>query len=141
MLDSGRWRGRDLEYRVGRIVRYSVFLYRHEGGLIRALALHARNHPEQVTAGQKQRRATLYDRLTDLLLECRDEITHPNPETAIRLGLFFVAATCRDKILFADAPHPRSLALDDRSLATELTSAFLAYTQADRPRKDTDHVR
>ena len=112
-----------------RIVRIAVRGYRRERGLIRALALHARSHPEQITSHQRRHRGWLYDRITELLRERRDEITHPSPAAAIRLGLLFVGAACRDKILFADAPHPRSVDCDDAELAAELTRAFLAYLQ------------
>lgn len=129
-LNPARWRGRSLGHRASRIVRYGVRLYRIEGGLIRALALHARGHGQPVTSDQHDHRAALYDQLAALLLECRDEITHPDPEAAVRLGLFFVAAACRDKILFGDAPHPRSITCDDRALAVELTRALLGYLTA-----------
>jgi len=127
LLARARLRHRSLGDRVRWIVRYAVRLYRNERGLLRTVALHARSHAEDVTAEQQDHRATLYDSLASLLLECRHEVAHPDPEGAIRLGLFFVAATCRDKILFGDAPHPRSITINDRNLSAELASALLSY--------------
>lgn len=140
VLAPARWRGRRLAYRVERIVRYAVRLYRHERGLMRALTLHARSHPEAVTALQHAHRARLYDRVADVLLACRDEMAHEHPESAVRVGLLFVGAACRDKILFGDAPHPRSIVSDDRSLAMELSRAVLAYLRAPEDAKASTHV-
>jgi AcrR family transcriptional regulator len=140
ILDSARWRGRSLRHRVTRVIRYTLRLYRVERGLMRALALHARSHPDEVTMEQQGHRAALYDRVTNLLLECRAEITHPEPESAIRLGLLFVGAASRDRILFSNAPHPRSIELADGVLARELSDAFLAYLQIPRTRKESHHV-
>lgn len=137
ILEPQRWQGRDLRYRATRLVRYAVRVYRQNRGLIRALALHARRHSQDLTALQLGRRATLYDRAAQLLLDCRSEVAHPNPEAAIRLGLLFVGAACRDKILFERAPHPRSVDCDDRELASELTTAFLAYLQSSKPEGKT----
>lgn len=135
-----RWRGKDLAHRAGRLIRYAVRGYRQNRGLIRALALHARSHAQDLTKLQLGRRATLYDRATQLLLACRDEIAHADPEAAVRLGLFFVGTACRDKILFDRAPHPRSIVCEDRELASELTRAFLAYLGSSPRKRRTHHV-
>ena len=140
VLDLARWEGRSLHYRATRVIRYTVKLYRQKQGLMQTLVLHARSHSDEVTLEQQTHRASLYDRVTELLLERDDEITHPDPESAIRLGLFFVGATCRDRILFSQAPHPRSVQLDDRGLARELSDAFLSYLQFPRSRKETPRV-
>jgi len=139
IFEPERWRGKDLQHRVGRLIRYAVRKYRQNRGLIRALAMHARSHSQELTTLQLSRRATLYDRATQLLLACRAEVQHANPEAAIRLGLFFVGAACRDKILFDRAPHPRSIDCDDRQLASELSIAFLAYLESSNRNRKVHH--
>jgi AcrR family transcriptional regulator len=126
-LAPERWRGRPLSYRASRVIRLAVRLYRRNRGLIRALALHARTHPRVLTRAQEEKRLTLQDHAARLLLDTGADIRHPDPELAVRQGLFFVLAACRDKILFGDAPHPKLLPVDDHRLATELTRALVAY--------------
>ena len=70
-------------------------------------------------------------RIAQLLLACRDEIRHPDPPIAVSTGFFFVAAACRDKILFGESPHPASLVVSDHQLAAELSRALFAYLTAD----------
>ena len=116
---------RTMEARVVWLVRYAVRGYRRDRGLLRAMALHARK--SDVTIEQHVHRSRFYERLAELLLEFKGEIPHSDPGQAIRLGLFFVAAACREKILFGNAPHPRSLRMGDRALADGLARALLAY--------------
>jgi AcrR family transcriptional regulator len=135
VLDPARWSSRTLAYRASRLFRYAARVYRHNRGLMRSLVLHARSHPEDVTPQQHRHRREFYDRVTDLFLERRREIAHPDPESAVRLGLFVVGAALRDKVLFGSAPHPRSVELDDRALAEELTRVFLAFLQLPERRR------
>ncbi|GJM44630.1 MAG: hypothetical protein DHS20C21_14720 [Gemmatimonadota bacterium] len=134
-LDPERWNGVSLLERSTRIIRVGVLLYRRNQGLMRTVALHARSRSNAVTEEQHTQRATFYDRLADVFLACRTEITHPDPDAAVRFGLFVVAATCRDKILFADAPQARSLQLDDRALANELARVFVSFLQVPNPKE------
>jgi AcrR family transcriptional regulator len=126
-LDPDRWRGRSLSYRATRIVRLVARLYRRHRGLMRALVIHARTRPRVLTPVQEVSRQALSDSAAMLLLETRSEIRHPDPDLAARQGLFFVLAACRDKILFAEAPHPSLLPVDDQRLAAELSRALIAY--------------
>ncbi len=126
-LNPDRWRGRSLRYRASRIVRFAVREYRRHRGLMRALALHARTRPRVLTPEQEKDRRGLSDHAAMLLLDARGDIRHPDPELAVRHGLFFVLASCRDKILFAEAPHPRLLPVSDHTLAAELSRALISY--------------
>lgn len=127
VLRSARRGHRSLDERARLLVHFAVRAYRRERGLIRAMVRHARGPAGAVTREQQAHRATFYERLAGVLLECRDEMSHPDPGMAVRMGLFFVGAACRDKILFGDAPHPRSVRVGDRALADELSNALLAY--------------
>jgi AcrR family transcriptional regulator len=138
-LEPERWRDRSLAYRASRMIRLVVRLYRRHHGLMRALALHARTRPQVLTPAQEETRRALSDHAAALLLEARNEIRHPDPELAARQGLFFVLAACRDKILFAQAPHPKLLPVDDRRLAAELSRALVAYL-AFTPEPNTPRV-
>jgi hypothetical protein len=133
-LDAERWKGVRLAERVEALVREAVHAYRTRRGLLRAVVLHARSHPEAARQLPHERRSKLYGRIAQLLLACRDEIRHPDPPIAVSTGFFFVAAACRDKILFGESPHPASLAVSDHQLAAELSRALFAYLTADTVR-------
>lgn len=126
-LEPARWQGRDLTGRVRELLRLAVANYRERRGLLRTVALLARSRPRDVAKSALRERDDQYRAAARLLLECRDEIRHPDPETAVATGMLFALAACRDKILFAEAPHPASVALTDDQLADELARALVAY--------------
>ena len=126
-LSPARWNGLGLAERIRRMVRMAVGNYRERRGLLRAVALLARSRPREVSPAMLAERAGQYETAARLLLECRGEIRHPEPELAVSTGMLFVLAACRDKILFAEAPHPASVELSDDSLADELARALHAY--------------
>ena len=125
--DPARWRGRPLVERIQVLVRQAVAAYRERPGLLRAVALLARSRPRAVAKTALRERDDQYKAVAALLIECRAEIRHPDPAAAVQAGLLFVLAACRDKILFADAPHPASVDLNDEQLASELARALHAY--------------
>lgn len=125
--DPARWRGLALRERIRILVTMAVRAYRARRGLLRAVALLARSRPAAVVHSALRERDDQYRAAAALLLECRTEIRHPAPDLAVQTGIFFVLAACRDKILFAEAPHPASVKLTDAQLAAELAHAFHAY--------------
>jgi AcrR family transcriptional regulator len=125
-----RWRGRSLRERVTILFRYAVSLYRRNRGLMRALALRARTHPAIVAPEHRAHRSDQYAVMSRFLLECAPEMTHPEPERAVRIGLLMAGSTFREKILYDRAPHPQSVDVSDRDLAREVSRAFLSYVGA-----------
>ena len=65
--------------------------------------------------------------LRDALLSNRNEISHPDPDRAVDLAIFMAAATCREWILFGDAPHARSTLPSDDELHREAARQMLGY--------------
>lgn len=126
-FDPARLRGLDLGARIQLLTREAVRTYRERRGLLRTVALLARSRPQAVSKGALSERAEQYEAAAALLLECRKEIRHPEPVRAVPAGILMVLATCRDKILFAEAPHPASVRLSDDELAAELARALFAY--------------
>jgi AcrR family transcriptional regulator len=125
--DPARWANVPLAARIRGLVRQAVAAYRERRGLLRAVALLARSRPQSVTKSALHERDDQYRAAAALLLACRSAIKHPSPERAVSAGILFVLAACRDKILFAEAPHPASVALTDEQLADELARALHAY--------------
>lgn len=128
--DPARWRGLALGARIRILVTLAVRSYRARRGLLRAVALLARSRPAAVAHSALRERDDQYRAAAALLLECRAEIRHAAPDLAVPAGIFFVLAACRDKILFAEAPHPASVKLTDDQLAAELAHALHAYLTA-----------
>lgn len=127
-----RWADKSLAERIVGLTRLAVANYRERRGLLRAVALLARSRPKQVAKSALRERDDQYRAVAALLLECRAEIRHPEPERAVPAGILMALAACRDKILFAEAPHPASVALDGEQLALELARGLYAYL-ATRP--------
>lgn len=125
--DPAKWHGFALAARIRALVVKAVQAYRERRGLLRAVALLARSRPSTVAKSALRERDDQYRAAAALLLECRREIKHPEPDLAVPTGLLFVLAACRDKILFAEAPHPASVKITDAQLATELARALHAY--------------
>ena len=127
------WAGKKLAARIRTLLQLAVATYREQRGLLRAVALLARSRPKQVAQSALRERDDQYRAMAALLLACSDEIRHPAPARAVQTGLLFALAACRDKILFAEAPHPASVPLTDAQLADELARALHAYLTTPPP--------
>jgi AcrR family transcriptional regulator len=123
----GSKRAASLREAVPLLTRDLVRRHRARRWFIRAVALHARQHPEMIPPEQRRRRRVVHKVWRDELLRFRDEIDHPDPELAVSLGMFMVVSTCREKVVFSDAPLATSFSLTDDRLAEELTRALLSY--------------
>lgn len=131
-LEPDNWRGLALAERVERLVRLCVKTYRARRGLWRAIILYAYTHPGAITSNYRKRRRRMIQKIASLLLECRSEISHPDPSAAVEFGLTFVMATCKDKILLEEASRGITAKISDKRLIAELTRSLLGYLQLRR---------
>lgn len=73
-----------------------------------------------------------YERMVELFLAHAKDIQHPDPRTAVSLGMLMVISTLHELIL--DTPEMKVwkglLPQDDQALKRELTRAFLGYVGA-----------
>lgn len=99
--------------------------YRRKRGLLRALFRYAHTHPDPQfrDVARKMNRATLFNVMA-LLLAHRDEIKHPDPETAIEFGLLTVGAVL--SMLILEEEKPPGIRAPER-VEEELSRMFLAY--------------
>jgi len=125
--DPSTWGKRCLAVRVAKMVRFVIRDYRATRPFMRPLALYARQHPHQISSENRQQSSDKHRAACAFLMECRAEITHPDPERAVNLVNYFVPAIGRDKILFGDAPHASSVDVEDAALEIELIHMVLAY--------------
>lgn len=126
-LEQVPWDGLDLSTTILRMVDFLLGLYDKDRGLIRAVALFARTHPDGLPADIVPHRRRIYDRPVRILARHRQEIPHPDPEAAIRFGIFMVSSVAREKILFVAAPHSRITPMNRQNLRRELTRALHSY--------------
>jgi AcrR family transcriptional regulator len=126
-----------LEEHVAAVMRRVVDRMFDRRWLTRAVALHARLHPEMIPPEQRSRRLELHARWRGELLRHRHRMSHSDPESAVAFGLFMTVTALREKIVFADAPHASSFELSRERLAAEATQALLAYLGVETPNTGT----
>src|SRR5262245_61977895 len=126
-LERHDWARLDFPTTVSAMVEFLVALYDERRWLIRALALFARSHPTALPSDVVENRRRLFDHIASILARHRAHITHPDPESAARFGVFLVASVVREKLLFGAAPHARVTPLNRRTLREELVRTLHGY--------------
>ena len=127
-LDPARWEGASIGEMLSAVVRFLVEIYREQHGLIRAFVI--RNHVDPEFQARRERLSHHVNaRLSMLLLARSDEIAHPDPARATAFGLTMVFSTLDSVMLFGEM-RSGALSLSDEALASELTTAYLAYLGA-----------
>ena len=121
------WEGRSLSEVADWLAAELVRFFDERRHLMRALALHARLRPEKIDADTRARRKRQTSFLREALLTCRDEIDHPDPERAVDLAIFMAASTCREWILFAEAPHAEATRDTNDELVREVARLIVGY--------------
>lgn len=120
------------------IIGSMVITYRANAPLLRALRhfTQGRAHTEFIRKAAKVELRSL-ERLVDLVLAGRRDIRHPNPRTAVSLGLLMITSTLYDLVVMPVSAKQWKdlLPKDDQALKRELTRAFLSYLEVEgRPR-------
>ncbi len=124
-LAPQRWDGVAIPQIVHEFCRLAVELYRARRGLLRSLFLRARVDPVLQKSARRVN-AHYIERLHELLLPRRSEMTHPDPERAIELGYMVVVGALRETVLFGEVwPHANRVV--DATLPNELARLYLAY--------------
>ncbi len=126
-LDPEQLAGVALEARIRLIVEYCVDLYRKRRGLWRAIALYAIHQPQAISDTHRTQRRGLLDRCGTLLLECADEINHPDPRAAVSFAMGTLSAVCKDRILFAESTRGIVREVSDKALRQELAQMLTHY--------------
>ena len=132
VLRPAQLAGRTLQQRIQVIVDFSVALYRKRRGLWRAVALYAIRQPQAITGRHRRQRRELLDRCAELLLECSEEITHPDPRLAVAFAMGTLTAVCKDRILFAESTRGIVKEVSDPALRRELCRMISQFLTGDR---------
>lgn len=126
-VKDDRWSGVGLSRRVDAFVDSLVLSYRTHHYLMKALV--ARQYSADNTQSLEQvesgKRILAYH--ADWLLECRDEIRHPDPEVAVSIGLTGLVTQAQARLLFG----ARSIEISEEAFTGELKRALLAYLTND----------
>jgi AcrR family transcriptional regulator len=124
-LEPERWRGASIE-EIGReLIAFMVEIHRERAGILREILGRAHTDPE-IVERKEQLIAYILERLQPLLLERREEISHPDPEAASGFAFRLLLGVLKEAILFG-APDMHGIPRTDDALGEELTRAFLAY--------------
>lgn len=129
-LDPGRWRGASVAAVVGEVSRVLVRSHFVREVELRAFWIESLSRPaDRIMERTAESDAAFVEGLARLLDERRDEVGHPRPERAARLGAFQLLTTLRGHLLFPD-----SLSVDGgytlRELILELARGLLTYLEA-----------
>lgn len=104
--------------------------YRKNAALMKALTEFARRHPNSAFRRRVDEiEVRNFRRIVDSLLARRGEIMHPNPETAVSLGLMTLGLSLREIVILdalSEAWAPL-LPKTDAELVEELSNALLRY--------------
>ncbi|HKD80085.1 MAG TPA: TetR/AcrR family transcriptional regulator [Candidatus Angelobacter sp.] len=113
-----------------------VISYRANAALLRGMRMFAQSR-QQTAFHRKISRleARSFDRVIELFLAHRKEVKHPDPRTAITLGIMFISSMLYEWVVMPlDVEFwKRFLPKDDPALKRELTRAFLSYLEAEKP--------
>jgi AcrR family transcriptional regulator len=126
-FDRPRWRTASPGEVVGGFVAAAVRAHRQNAGLLRAVFFDLRaGTDEDFRARARRVDQVVRRRLTELLLDKRSGLAHPEPERAIPFALLVTAASIREAILFEDL-RLNPAELNDERLVYQLSALFCAY--------------
>ena len=110
------------------IVQHFIKVFGDVPHLSRALYEYATRSPQSSEAKDLAiRRRNQYSFLNEALLAFRNDMTHPNPERAVEMGLYFVVVTCRNRLMYPLAPQTRTLEISKKELSLELQRLLIGY--------------
>ncbi len=133
LLDPEALRGTGAGERVRRYARALVNTFGGERDVLRRLVLLVRSDPSlPYSAPIRALNRDVQERWTRALLDCRDEIGHPDPEAALQLVELTISAAAREALLHAGT----GVALTDEQRATlvdELCDLACRYLRIPAP--------
>ncbi|MCZ6835339.1 MAG: TetR/AcrR family transcriptional regulator [Planctomycetota bacterium] len=141
MFDPTRWLDVPLQPRVEAIIVLCLNVIKQRAGFFRTMALRVHmNHTPQIDE-QTARRGEMIESIRNILLECRNEITHPDPVLATKMGFYQLLMAIQERYMFPHTAHTKILNVSDDVFMRELVRAFLAYVGASyTPSPEMQHV-
>jgi len=129
-LEKERWEGASIAEIFAEVIPFLVEVYGQKRGLVRAFIVRGSHDPDFAESASRLGKY-ISQRLTELLLARRDQISHPNPVVAVDFGLRMVFDTLDQSTLFADVErmaHP----LTSQEMSRELIRLYTSYLGCER---------
>jgi AcrR family transcriptional regulator len=130
LLKPERWKGMSLEEISRFVIGATLKGHRLHRGLLRALLFFTRQHPDAAFVRKTEELEwKVFRDVADLLLTRRDEIRHPDPESAVRFAMLMVGISAQGVLVLPPEPKDlcRLLPHVETQLERELPRMFLRY--------------
>lgn len=135
-LDFRKWQTHHLGEVSEEIIGLLCRIHREKKGMMRSIVLQARVSPDPNFQANGKRLSQLIGRIADFLCSWKGEISHPQPERAVRLALVMVIATIKETILFDETTMLKGqLGLGDHAFPAALHESFLRCIGASMPER------
>jgi len=122
-----RWVEASLRQRVIGLVQLMSRTKQIHRGLHRALLDHGLQAGENENSGASEKSRQNISGLGDFLIECRDEIAHPDPSRAVQTVLLFTNTSLNEQLIRTTGPYLTHWKLTRTQLIEELSRAAYAY--------------
>ncbi len=117
------WHDVGLTDRVNTFTKILSESYIQNRGPIRALVSRQFSDRSELPPEEIRKARAIVDLIAGWLIECSDEIQHPSPIDAVKVGMFMAVTALQSGLLF----QPVSKRFSNKLLVTEVTTALLAY--------------
>ena len=125
VLADPAWQSLTLTETVQKLAELTVQVHQNKKGVARTLILQARLTPDPRYREREDRLWQSFPQLLELVLKHRDEIKHPQVETAVQLGFLQIYFAAREFLLWTHITD--NLPDVGTSLANELAHMYLNY--------------
>ena len=130
LLSADLWKNMTLEEISRQIIAITLRGHRLTRGLLRAIFFYTMQHPDAAFVRHiEELEWKVFDEVAKTLLIRRNEIHHPDPETAVRFAVLSVGIAAQGLLVLP--PHPkdfdRFIPDIDQKLEEHLCTMFLAY--------------
>jgi AcrR family transcriptional regulator len=119
-----------LAERVAWLVEFVAAMTTRRRNILRACVAARYTTDLELSPNQTARSRAQMRRIHDSLLQCRDEIVHADPKTAVRVGVYLTLQSLQTALLFEQLPAD----LTPRRLVSEATLMLLSYLTGGRKR-------
>lgn len=129
-----RWSGASISEIIAEVVPFLVRVYREKAGLVRAFIVRGGSDSVFLERGGRLFQY-ISSRLTELLMDRREEIGHPCPSQAIDFGLSTLFFTL-DQLTIYGGVERTAVPMNEEQLSEELTRMYLSYLGVDPVQPD-----
>ncbi len=129
ILEEKRWVSCHMDLRIELVMGMLVRWFGVEGPILNALLIHALADEGVARLGRISNFDNwMADAMTTLLIARKEEISHPAPDLAVRIGTLQAIATLRSRLLFLGRGQKDGISDDD--LAIEMSKGFAGHLQS-----------